>query len=46
MNKEKITGIKRIKMILKYELLTNFNVDSEKIIVKKPIRNTNILKFE
>ena len=44
--KEKIIGIKKIKMIFEYELLTNFRVDSEKIIVKKPIRNTNILKFE
>ena len=43
--KEKIMGIKKIKMIFEYELLTNFRVDSEKIIVK-PIRNTNILKFE
>ena len=46
MIKEKIMGIKKIKIIFKYELLTNFSVDSEKIIIKKPIRNTNILRFE
>ena len=44
--KENIIGIKKIKMIFEYELLRNFKVDSEKIIVKKPIRNTIILNFE
>ena len=44
--KEKIMGINKIKMIFEYELVTNFKVDSEKIIVKKPIKKTNILNFE
>ena len=35
MIKEKIMGIKKIKMIFKYELLTNFSVDSEKNNCKK-----------
>ena len=37
--KEKIIGIKKVKIIFEYELLTNFKVDSEKIIVKKPMNN-------
>ena len=41
-----IMGIKKMKTEFEYVLFINFKVASEKIIVKKPIKNTNSLNFE